>query len=223
MSRKKAPARKRTGAFRVKSPGRLHECPSVPAGSKACMPEKETPPRMPLSGKKATYESPGLSRAERTLKPYGKGTCTESAAKSAPPPKKNRSVHLKQRKNAGYSANNACRSIAVPPARARAEHRGPRRQQGRPRPAASERPCKAPPEKAARTFCRHERRLRPHGRQGSAEILSGGRHSPAAFIRKTRSPGRVRFFWKNKEPCPPAPSAHPASSFPPGSGRPRPR
>lgn len=220
MSRKKAPARKRTGAFRVKSPGRLHECPSVPAGSKACMPEKETPPRMPLSGKKATYESPGLSRAERTRRnPCGNGACAgKNTTKRTPG--KSRSVPG-QREGAPDRPHGQQRNTV------------PRRKNLRPAPTArpADGPLAALPIRYVLRGARKGgprlhavgRSLRPSGRQGGAERPSGGRHSPAAFIRKTRSPGRVRFFWKNKEPCPPAPSAHPASSFPPGSGRPRPR
>ena len=172
----------------------------------------------PFREERGVCKAPGRSGAEKTRRnPCGNGACAgKNTTKRTPG--KSRSVLRGRGKE-----RRTDRTVSSGTPYRDGRTCGPRRQQGRPRPAASERPCKAPPKKTARTFCRHERRLRPHGRQGSAEILSGGRHSPAAFIRKTRSPGRVRFFWKNKEPCPPAPSAHPASSFPPGSGRPRPR
>lgn len=221
MSRKKAPARKRTGAFRVKSPGRLHECPSVPAGSKACMPEKETPPRMPLSGKNATYESPGAFR--------GRKNAAESLRQRRLCGKKHDETHARK------IAERSPGQREGAPDRPHGQQRNtvPRRKNLRPAPTArpADGPLAALPIRYVLRGARKGgprlhavgRSLRPSGRQGGAERPSGGRHSPAAFIRKTRSPGRVRFFWKNKEPCPPAPSAHPASSFPPGSGRPRPR
>lgn len=174
MSRKKAPARKRTGAFRVKSPGRLHKCPSVPAGSKACMPEKETPPRMSLPGRTRRMQSPGAFR--------GRKNAAESLRQRRLCGKKNDETHA--RKIAERSGAEG-RSVGQT-ARAAAEHR-----------AATEEPAARADSKARRrTPCRPADSVRPAGRQKRRPAPSCRRTRPPA-VRETgrrRTPFRRSAF-----------------------------
>lgn len=173
----------------------------------------------PFPGRRRRMKAPGRSGAEKTRRnPCGNGACAgKNTTKRTPG--KSRSVLRGRGKE-----RRTDRTVSSGTPYRDGRTCGPRRQQGPPTDPLP--PCRfgtscGAPEKAARAFMPSDEASGRPGDRAAQNALPAGDIRPAAVIRKTRSPGRVRFFWKNKGPCPPDPSAHPASSFRPGSGRPR--